>query len=125
MATCTIYSSTHWVILIALHLSEELKACVKWQNAEKGTRGSGVASVCAGLGVKTGKGVSDQTLWTGYWIFIFFLALHGVWNMGKRLDTRPQGHLGETTAVKRMLLLAPKYLDANNRNHLQAIVSPA
>lgn len=25
--------------------------------------------------------------------FLLFLALHGVWNMGKRLVTRPRGHL--------------------------------
>ena len=61
-ATCTIHSSAYWVILIALHLSEELTACVKWQKRREGTGGSGVASVCAETGVGNGNGVSDHIL---------------------------------------------------------------
>ena len=71
-----------------------------------------------------GKGVSESHFMDRLLGFILFLALHGVRNMGKRLVTRPQGHfLGETTTVvKRVLLLAPNYLAANNRNSCKAIV---
>jgi len=33
----------------------------------------------------------NHILWTGYRMIFLLLALHGVWNMGKRLVTRPRG----------------------------------
>lgn len=66
----------------------------------------------------------NHILWTGYRIFFFASCI--AWSMEHGQKT---GHasartlFGETTtAVKRVLLLAPNYLAANNRNSCKAIV---
>ena len=80
------------------------------------------ASVWAGTGV--GNGVSESHLMDR--LSDFFFASCIAWSMEHGQKT---GHasartlFGETTtAVKRVLLLAPNYLAANNRNSCKAIV---
>jgi hypothetical protein len=80
--------------------------------------------VWAGTGI--GKDVaSDHIFWTDRLLSFALFALHGVRDMGKRLVTRPRGHLGgkKPTAVKRVSVACASIIWlANNRNFLKANV---